>query len=1124
MENQQHYEAYQRALKEGVAIPLKYLKVLFFGPPRTGKTSMRRRLVGEIQNLAKEHLQASTGTAERFDVIVKVVEEKIITSTTVVTKSSWSTVKALFGKKKGSYGTPLDEELLLLYEFIYGVVERRNPVSDPAIPHDEVTKGQSLKTDTVPSPASVKPSKTIRSSGSLFQELPSVEKPGYGLSDNEVEKVFEAFTKVLQTPRQKQLKLLLDGTVLLNMVDTGGQPAFLEMLPALTIGPALYLIFFRLDQGLNERYQIQFVSEDNKDIQLGESSYTVVEVIFQALSSIACFSCPAPRIANMPNPSHVAMFVGTHKDLLRGELEIKVKDDTLQENLKEVLDTDLFKADKNFLRYASNDQLMFAIDNMTGDEEELEKVRKRLEQVIKQEFDDFPIPASWLMFSIFLRKMDKRTLSLLQCKEIAGRLNVKNTDEALWFLHHCVGTLMYFPDMEELKDVVICDPQLIFDSVTDLILNSFKFGLVRKLACDKFKNAGMFRYKDIQKITRDSKSDSLPLPKLVKLLEYLNIIASIKPESPSFGHNSFPELSLLLDGTVLLNMVDTGGQPAFLEMLPALTIGPALYLIFFRLDQALNERYQIQFVSEDNKDIQLGESSYTVVEVIFQALSSIACFSCPAPRIANMPNPSHVAMFVGTHKDLLRGELEIKVKDDTLQENLKEVLDTDLFKADKNFLRYASNDQLMFAIDNMTGDEEELEKVRKRLEQVIKQEFDDFPIPASWLMFSIFLRKMDKRTLSLLQCKEIAGRLKVKNTDEALWFLHHCVGTLMYFPDIEELKDVVICDPQLIFDSVTDLILNSFKFDLVRKLACDKFNNAGMFRYKDIQKIARDSKSDSLPLPKLVKLLEYLNIIASIKPESPSLGHNSFSPDAYQEENLVYFMPAVLKNANEEELRISQSPTDPAPLMIQFKCGFVPVGVFCAIIASLVAKKHTIQWILQEPSKFSCRNDGYILCKNRVTFRINDGGTFDITLISKPKRYEIHIARISSVDITVEICQHVLETFCDTLDQVISKMKYKRCLISSPNPSDQTLYELGFKCPEHPCDDHLVVNRPKIERVEAPPQSARLVWLKGKSTIVCLKDERSNNFSSSPHFAQKISPWFGEVSHSLLNGLFHLLV
>ena len=75
LENKPHYEAYQQALKEQVAIPLKYLKVLFFGPPRTGKTSMRRRLVGEIQNLAKKPVQASTGTAEMYDVIVKVVED-----------------------------------------------------------------------------------------------------------------------------------------------------------------------------------------------------------------------------------------------------------------------------------------------------------------------------------------------------------------------------------------------------------------------------------------------------------------------------------------------------------------------------------------------------------------------------------------------------------------------------------------------------------------------------------------------------------------------------------------------------------------------------------------------------------------------------------------------------------------------------------------------------------------------------------------------------------------------------------------------------------------------------------------------------------------------------------------
>ena len=150
LENQSHYEAYQQALKEGVAISLKYLKVLFFGAPRTGKTSMRRRLVGEILNLSNEPVQASTGTAEAYNVIVKLVEDKITSSTTVVTKSKWSTVKALLGKENSAHETDLDEELRILYEIIYRVILTSKKSSH--IPNqvnnletqDEATKMQSL--------------------------------------------------------------------------------------------------------------------------------------------------------------------------------------------------------------------------------------------------------------------------------------------------------------------------------------------------------------------------------------------------------------------------------------------------------------------------------------------------------------------------------------------------------------------------------------------------------------------------------------------------------------------------------------------------------------------------------------------------------------------------------------------------------------------------------------------------------------------------------------------------------------------------------------------------------------------------------------------------------------------
>ena len=569
------------------------------------------------------------------------------------------------------------------------------------------------------------------------------------------------------------------------------------------------------------------------------------------------------------------------------------------------------------------------------------------------------------------------------------------------------------------------------------------------------------------------------------------------------------QLKVLLERTILLNMVDTGGQPAFIEMLPMLTIGPALYLIFLRLDQELKQRYRIQYVSEDNEEVSLGESSYTLQEVIFQVLSSIACFRSDTSSATGLPekqqitsHQSQAAMLVGTYKDKLEGSAEevkskIKQIDGALQEDLKEVLH---FEADKNLLRYASNDQLMFDVDNMTGSEDEVTKIRKRLEEVILQEFNELPIPASWLMFGLFLRRMGKHTISLSQCEEIGRRLQVSDVREAIWFLHHCIGVLMHYPDVEELKDVVICDPQIVFDSVTELVLNTFEFRDVPKLACDKFKKAGQFSFNDIQKLSKKLKSGILPLPQLVKLLEHRNIIARISSPDSSAEESgaplSETPQSASRvpvcnESVVYFMPAVLPSAQESELNVSRSPVDPAPLLIRFKSGIVPVGVFCASVASVVAGKKLGRALLEPRPGNQC---SYSLYKNRVAFRVHiQGASYDVTLISKPKRYEVHITLVCPPTgrPSHDICKHVLETVCHTLDHVISKMKHKQYLTpSSSNSSTQSPYELGFQCPLHPDEDHMAVNRPHSGEMDSSLSATHLLfgYLENKTSLFCLNE------------------------------------
>ena len=100
---------------------------------------------------------------------------------------------------------------------------------------------------------------------------------------------------------------------------------------------------------------------------------------------------------------------------------------------------------KNIIQFASDDQLMLAVDNMEGGQEEIEGVRKVLERVIVDNFQKIPIPAAWLMLSLYIRKKGYRTLSLARCEELAATLGIgpEELQEALWFLDHHIEVLMY---------------------------------------------------------------------------------------------------------------------------------------------------------------------------------------------------------------------------------------------------------------------------------------------------------------------------------------------------------------------------------------------------------------------------------------------------------------------------------------------------------------------------------------------------------------------------------------------------------------------------------------------------------------------------------------------------------
>ena len=128
----------------------------------------------------------------------------------------------------------------------------------------------------------------------------------------------------------------------------------------------------------------------------------------------------------------------------------------------------------------------------------------------------------------------------------------------------------------------------------------------------------------------------------------------------------------LVEESTLLNINDIGGQPGFLEMLPALSKGPALYLLFFDLCKALNRLYKIPF-SRDNTAITPYDSVEGILSQLLSAIASVHCTSEPTPsgieratqfkeKFEKFQSVTPVTTVIGTHKDQLERDVAEQIR------------------------------------------------------------------------------------------------------------------------------------------------------------------------------------------------------------------------------------------------------------------------------------------------------------------------------------------------------------------------------------------------------------------------------------------------------------------------------
>ena len=440
-----------------------------------------------------------------------------------------------------------------------------------------------------------------------------------------------------------------------------------------------------------------------------------------------------------------------------------------------------------------------------------------------------------------------------------------------------------------------------------------------------------------------SKRKDAPVPLPRRKLKAGTIISSenINSVIKKYG---FRKVKKYLKKTCSLYLRDTGGQVEFQEMLPLLIFGPSIFFFIFRLDLDFKSKFCVKYRMSASESINCYTSSITTEEALLQCLASVYAMDTSEEDSVKTHKP--MVFIVGTHKDMLISEAEGTHKIDDLNRYLDSIIQSNGFR---DLVQYAGDDHnVMFAVDNTSDSEEDFQMIRSKVNHLINvRKWFSIEYPMSYLLFCLDLQNRKQNILTLDECKDLASQHGIEGdqVSHLLRFLHIRIGVIRYF-NIEGLKHIVVKEPQVLFDMITDLLVKTFSCDSVTTREAFDFKKKGILSASAFEDVVRSD--DKISPKEFLQLLVHLRIITP------------FTISEDQEER--YFIPCVLNHVPESPDEDSIT-TDILPLLFKFKSDHCPKGIFGVLSTHLMTpeKEVDMTFILNHDKIF----------KDQVSFEVH---------------------------------------------------------------------------------------------------------------------------------------------------------
>ena len=470
---------------------MEVIRCLFIGPPAVGKSSLKHLLVHNESKAVK----TSTPVMEAPDVVRVTSEQyaieegssnwELVEGETMTQSVQLSALEHQYQslcedtpKPKADVGISLFQ---MLSNFFHGMISL---ASHSQTSHSEVENADSQASN-------------LRTVSPILEAVPK-HSPHSGAQSTKLEDIHEQLVH-----KKVVLKsgIVLDNTSFIHLLDSGGQPCFLDTLPLLLPVPCTYVLVFNASQDLDQPLPVSYRPDKDTE-EILPSTQTGRDLMQRLVSSFHTMGVKHSKElshfqehgAHSPKPT--ILLVGTFKDVLQQEGRLPDQCKKISGIIHTMSHLPAFrhvvKDPSGQPYYLVNNSLTTDPDMSSEEFQYINHLRSSLsnsDSALKME-----VPLMWYLLQQVTHRSGQRLIRYTELKEFATKYQLVISEQqfsSFVKLFHLLGFFVYFdlPNTPEESQWVCTDATFFYREVSKLL--SIQYTRVQSAEGNRFKRTGV---------------------------------------------------------------------------------------------------------------------------------------------------------------------------------------------------------------------------------------------------------------------------------------------------------------------------------------------------------------------------------------------------------------------------------------------------------------------------------------------------------------------------------------------------------------------------------------------------------------------------------------------------------